>query len=106
MTDVPGRLAQGGQQGSVAENERRTQALAPGAQPRPARRPPPALLGPTSRPGEPVTAGLPSGPGPGPEALMTAGLEGELTVEVLQRIHRVYPSETIARLIDVASRGI
>ena len=27
------------------------------------------LLGPTKRPNEPVTAGLPSGPGPGPEAL-------------------------------------
>src|SRR5438105_4320005 len=38
---------------------------------------PPALPGqndflrPTERPGEPVTAGIPSGPGPGPEALST-----------------------------------
>lgn len=28
------------------------------------------LFAPTANPGEPVTAGLPSGPGPGPEALM------------------------------------
>ncbi len=27
------------------------------------------FLGPTQRPGEPVTAGIPLGPGPGPEAL-------------------------------------
>ena len=29
----------------------------------------PMLLDPTARPGEPVTAGVPTGPGPGPEAL-------------------------------------
>ena len=29
----------------------------------------PNLTDPTNRPGEPITAGLPSGPGPGPEAL-------------------------------------
>lgn len=29
----------------------------------------PMLLNPTSRPGEPITAGLATGPGPGPEAL-------------------------------------
>lgn len=44
---------------------------APGAGPQPP--PPPGAGGPfdrpTERPGEPVTAGLPMGPGPGPEAL-------------------------------------
>lgn len=31
------------------------------------------LTGPTARPGEPVTAGIDMGPGPGPEALGLAG---------------------------------
>ena len=32
--------------------------------------------GPTQRPNEPVTAGLPTGPGPGPEALTGVGAAG------------------------------
>ena len=34
----------------------------------PALTPPPPLFSPTERPGEPVTSGVPAGPGPGPAA--------------------------------------
>lgn len=40
-----------------------------GAPPIPGQVVPGGLLGPTQRPNEPVTAGLPTGPGPGPEVL-------------------------------------
>lgn len=54
-------------------------APGPGPQPGPApvqnlpTMPRPALTRPTERPNEPVTAGLPQGPGPGPEALTGIG---------------------------------
>lgn len=50
--------------GDQAAQVRRQQAVPMG----PAARPP-ALTEPSQRPQEPLTAGLPSGPGPGPEAL-------------------------------------
>lgn len=34
-------------------------------------RPPTSLYAPTQRPGEPITAGMPIGPGPGPEVTRT-----------------------------------
>ena len=51
----------------------------PGQPPGPMLAPPdPAghLMNPTARPNEPVTAGLPSGPGPGPEAMTGLGQPG------------------------------
>lgn len=40
------------------------------------------LDAPTQRPNEPVTAGLPSGPGPGPEALTGVGSAGQVHAKV------------------------
>jgi hypothetical protein len=61
---VPGQ--QYGQAAMQAQAQQMMPMAAPAAVP-PGSLPP--LAGPTRRPNEPVTAGLPSGPGPGPEAL-------------------------------------
>src|SRR5690348_16582488 len=45
----------------------------------------PTLGGPTSRPTEPVTAGLPIGPGPGPESNIASGDDAVLSL--LQLLH-------------------
>ena len=55
------------------------------------------LDAPTQRPDEPVTAGAPVGPGPGPEAI---GLGGEAEVDELRRIYQAFPSEALRQLIE------
>lgn len=60
--------------------------------------PPPALMAPSSRPNEPVQAGLASGPGPGREALGVMD-EKKLTRATLQALLRQYPSPTLRRMI-------
>lgn len=60
--------------------------------------PPPDLLAPTDRPNEPITAGLPMGPGPGPEAL---GMELS-PVDKLKRIYRATMNPDILELIALA----
>jgi hypothetical protein len=60
-----------------------------------------ALHDPTSRPNEPLTAGLPTGAGPGPSALPTAG---DPTLATLRGIYSKFPSPDILRLIQAASR--
>jgi hypothetical protein len=63
------------------------------------------LTAPTSRPDEPVTAGVPMGPGPGPEALgpiQTAKLS-----DVLAKIVDYDPSGEVADLYDyLLTRGL
>lgn len=46
---------------------------------------PPGLTDPSGRPGEPLTAGAPVGPGPGPEALTTPNLD-------VQQLRRYLPA--------------
>lgn len=48
-------------------------------------RPPAPLSGPSMRPGEPITAGMASGPGPGPEVLRT----GDRTARTLRLLAEV-----------------
>lgn len=64
------------------------------------------LLAPTARPAEPVTAGLPVGPGPGPEALGSAGAPTAGPADgVLASLYRAFqanPTDGLRRLIAVA----
>jgi len=59
-----------------------------------------ALDRPTERPGEPLTAGLPSGPGPGPEALAGVGIGGDALELQLRALYQKYPMPEIARLLE------
>lgn len=54
---------------------------------------------PTERPQEPVTAGLPVGAGPGPEALDVGAPEDDFASE-LHAIFQKYPNTYIGRLIE------
>jgi hypothetical protein len=64
------------------------------------------LTAPTGQPNQPLTAGLPTGPGPGPEAL---GFPGDATAgddEVegfLRAVASQYPNSDIERLLAQAS---
>jgi hypothetical protein len=57
------------------------------------------LDAPTERPAEPVTAGLPSGPGPGPEALGAAGPGSDDTLTRLKVLFQAHPNDDLGRLI-------
>jgi hypothetical protein len=52
---------------------------------------------PTDRPGEPVTAGIRSGPGVGPEALSPRGSE---TLNQLRAIYTAFPDESIREILE------
>lgn len=58
------------------------------------------LTAPTARPNEPITAGLPSGPGPGPEALLMR--RGSPTADVLTRLAQ---DTGDSYLLDLLSRS-
>lgn len=62
-------------------------------------RPPQALTGPSQRPAEPITAGLPMGPGPGPEVLRT----GDRTVRTLRLLADVTGDPAFADLAERAA---
>jgi hypothetical protein len=69
----------------------------------------PGLSGPTQRPNEPVTAGLPSGPGPGPEALQASGQLNQSSplAMTLSTTARVTGSAVLANLAaSAASQGL
>lgn len=79
--DIPKQEFQGQPYGAATQQAQAQQVAPVAAPPMPA----PGSLGafnrPTERPDEPITAGLPSGPGPGPEVLGALGEEpdqGEL----------------------------
>ena len=56
---------------------------------------------PSERPNEPLTAGLSSGPGPGPEAL---GQSTNPTANMLRGIYSKYPSPGLLALIQEAEK--
>lgn len=59
----------------------------------------PSLSDPSAYPDEPVTAGVPTGPGPGPESL-AVGAFGPESLSLLRMIYAQYPDEDIRRLIE------
>lgn len=59
----------------------------------------PTLADPSAFPDEPLTAGLPSGAGPGTEALNTASF-GPEELSVLRGIFQRYPNDDLRRLIE------
>lgn len=80
--------------GQKAARERQQAALPAGRQSRPNR-----LQGPSERPNEPVQAGLPIGPGPGP-----SGVVGSLgTLDRLRAIYGRFPNDELARMIEYLS---
>lgn len=56
------------------------------------------LDAPSDRPGEPLTAGMPSGPGPGPEALAGA-IQPLSPIDEMRAIYAAHPSDDMRRLI-------
>lgn len=58
----------------------------------------PGLSAPTMRPNEPVTAGLPSGPGPGPEVLNMAPAPPDALTQTLQAAAQATGSGLLANL--------
>lgn len=69
------------------------------------------LDAPTQRPDEPVTAGLPSGPGPGPEALMPTGAlasapDADMNAQI-RALYRAFPNSDLLRLVEALDqRGV
>lgn len=59
-----------------------------------------ALDQPSARPNEPITAGMSSGPGPGPGVVAAA--QGNPVLDELRGIYRVFPNEDLRRLIAEA----
>ena len=64
--------------------------------------PPGGFNGPSRRPNEPVTAGLPVGPGSGPEALPLPafGTEDDVLLDLVNA-YRLAPSPALARVIEI-----
>lgn len=58
---------------------------------------------PTERPDEPLTAGIPSGPGPGPEVL--GGMAGDDVGLQLRALYLAHPNEDIRSLIEDLDSG-
>jgi len=61
------------------------------------------LNAPTQRPSEPITAGLNSGPGPGPEAVGMAQPQEDPTLAQLKGILARFPNQDLQALIAQAS---
>lgn len=78
-------------------------AQAPAPQPMPTPPDPGMLHAPTARPGEPVTAGLPIGAGPGPEAL-PGGLPQDQVLANMYRAFQMAPSDGLRALIAQTER--
>lgn len=57
----------------------------------------------TERPSEPITAGLASGPGPGPEAL---GQANDGSVDELRALYAAFPNEDLRQLIEDDDEGV
>jgi hypothetical protein len=57
------------------------------------------LLGPTERPGEPLTAGMPFGAGPGPEAMMRDDPDAA-AIDRLRMLARATGSPSLMRLLE------
>lgn len=61
---------------------------------------------PTERPDEPLTAGLPIGAGPGPEAVHAPAVvtQDDQILAQLRGLYATHPNSDLARLIDAAER--
>lgn len=59
-----------------------------------------ALTRPTERPGEPVTAGAPFGPGRNSPAGMTVPRNYDPVLTELRALYQAYPSEELADMLD------
>ena len=78
----------------------------PGAQPTQAPMQPGGLgplHAPTDNPNQPLTAGLPSGPGPGPEAL--AGQSASNPVDEIRAMYAAHPNDDLRRLLAYLDGG-
>jgi hypothetical protein len=95
----------GQEYGAQAEQVRAQQALPVAAPPTPDDAPS-LLEGQSQRPNEPLTAGLPSGPGPGPEAINALSNVGapKPGFDDLEAIYRVFPYPGIRDLIRWGSK--
>lgn len=101
------RTAPSSTYGEAAASERAQQAVPLPQSAAPAMAPPPASPGPlpgdlpiarpTDRPGEPLTAGMPLGAGPGPSAAMPAV---DPVVENLRAAARAFPNPAIFSLLE------
>lgn len=92
----------GGQYGDRAATQARLDAvpITPPAPPPMAQQPlqaPPPLDRPTDRPMEPITSGLPTGPGPGPEAIVPST---DPVAETLRVMYQAFPNEAIGALLE------
>jgi hypothetical protein len=67
--------------------------------------PPISLSAPTTRPNEPVTSGLPTGPGPGPEVLSNAQ-SPDPTIAELRALYALYPNRELAEILEDIDSGI
>lgn len=64
------------------------------------------FLRPSERPDEPITAGMPTGPGPGPEVLPRfQNPAGPSTVDQLRALYSVWPSEDLRALLERVERS-
>lgn len=61
------------------------------------------LFGPTARPDEPLTAGMPFGPGPGAEAVRSA--PGDPDLDLLRRVFQAHPDTALGRIIAQLEGG-
>jgi hypothetical protein len=98
--------------GQAGQQQAAQQAVRPGASPTSvqaqqmaARRVAPgqrSLNRPTERPNEPITAGAPFGPGPGPEAISmpTRIIPRDKVLEQLVALHNAFPNDRLRRLIQ------
>lgn len=60
---------------------------------------------PSERPGEPVTAGLPIGPGTGPEAV-GADFRDPPEVAELRAIYQMFPTVELAEILEDWDHGV
>lgn len=65
----------------------------------------PSLADPSAFPDEPLTAGLPSGPGPGPESLRSAAF-GPPELSTMRAIFLKYPNDDLRRLIEWTEQNL
>lgn len=63
-------------------------------------RPQVTLSAPSQRPEEPIEAGSPFGPGPGPEVLPMAPSGADETAAVIRQLAQLYPDPDLVRLVQ------
>lgn len=92
---------QSGQEYGQRQAQEQAQRAVPLPGPTPT--PPVPLSAPSMKPTEPVTAGLPIGPGPGPEVLTRmAPSEQAPILEMLQALYAEFPNNDLRSLIEEA----